>query len=237
MIKFAEININYKKSSFSRIIYFDENYDTLRDNIEYEINDLIDSISRISYLPVYFIKNKIYKTYGSINVHIYTINNADNLGEKICEEKLNEFKSKPFCNNEDLCSFILEIYSNKRFYKRLLCFGNLDNYWSFRRELSDYSLKDKFYNIGDIVLIKDHKDPFIITWCNNKINNYDFSNTYDVYCIKDNNIQYTLDDNIHYSDIIKVIDHNLSLAKSIIKNSNEYTEEYIKDIMAMKEDK
>ena len=235
MIKFAEININYKKSYFSRIIHFD-NDDNLKDDIEYEIKDLISSISKLKHIPRYFIKKLLYAKRYSINVTIYTIINANDLSEDLCKEKLEKFKSEQFCNNENLASFILENYSNKSFSKRLLGFGNLEYYWSFRREVFDYNYKDKFYRIGDIVLIKGYKDPFIITWLNNNINDYNFCNIYDVFCIKNNKIQFTCDDGVHYKDIIKVIDHDLNLAKiTIINNRSEYTQEYIDEIINMKE--
>lgn len=234
MIKFADIRIVYKKSDFSRIIYFD-NDDNIKNDIEYQVNDLIKSISKISHIPKWLIKNKLLAKSYSINVNIYTIINANNLNEDLCNEKFEEFKSEPFCNNENLASFILESYHNKGFSKRILAFGNLECYWSFRRELSDYDLKNKFYKVGDIIIINGYNEPFIITW-RNEIKNYEFSNTYDAYCIKNNNIQFTCDDGVHYKDIIKVIGHDLDLAKTtIINNRSEYTQEYIDKIMNMKE--
>ena len=129
----------------------------------------------------------------------------------------------------------MDIYSNKNCSKRLLAFGNLNYYYHFRRETTDYILRDKFYKVGDIVLIKGYKDPFIITWRNENPDDYEFSNIYDVFCIKNNEIQFTYDDGIHYQDII-VVDHNLDLAKNtIINNSSEYTQEYIEKIINITE--
>lgn len=235
MIKFAEINIAYKKSYFSRILYFNEN-DNIKEDIEYEVDDLISSISRLKLTPKYFIKKILYKKRYSINVTIYSIFNADDLNDNSCKERLEKFKSEEFCrDNEDLVSFIMEIYSNKSFYKRLLAFGNLEYYWSFRRELTDYNLGE-FYKIGDIVLIDHYKDPFIITWVNNDISRYNFTNIYDVICIKNTNLQFSAEDGCHHNNISKVIGHDFELAKSMIRNNVAgYTQEYIDEIMAIKE--
>ena len=236
MIKTIIITISNKKFSFSNTINFTDK-DDLKEDIEYEINNLISSMSKFKHVPKYFIRKLIDKKIYSLDVIIYTIYNTNNFSENIFVENYREFKSKPFCNNEELSSYIIETYSNNKPSKRNLVFGN-ENSWQIyvRREISDYDSRNSFYRIGDIVMIKGYKNPFIITWLNNNINEYNFCNTYDVFCIKNNKIQFTCDDGIHYNNIIKVIGHDLELAKTtIMDNKSEYTEEYIERIMSMKD--
>ena len=240
MIKYADIFIYAKKLTFASSVNLVNGFDNdkdLEDEIDFQINQLIENISKCKHLPKFIIKKLIDKKIYSLYVYKYTLYDLNKFSEEIFTKQYERFKSEPFCNNEYLASYIVESSSNKAPSQRNLVFGN-DSYWSIsiRRELLDYDLNRKFYKIGDIVLIKNFKEPFVITWYDKNTEKYNFCNLYDVFCIKNNEIQFTCDDGVHYNQITKVIGHDLDLAKrTILANKSEYTPEYIEEVMNMTE--
>ena len=230
MIKFATITIDFRKKNFNSIIYFDE-HDDMKKFIETEIDSMIQSISKLTYIPKYFIKKCVYNRPYSIGVDICKIQYSENYDDTSCQQKFERFKSDGFCNNDHLSSFILDKYYNKAPHVRLLCFGNLDRFTAIRRHLSDYEDNFVRYNVGDVVKIQGFDDLFIITYKYDNVNSYDFCDTYDVFCIKNNKIHFIEDDGIHREDIIELICNDNKLAvQTIINNKYFYNIDYVNKI-------
>ena len=235
-IKISFIEIKYRGEGFTELVYID-NTNSTKTIIETKICEIVNKISRVTKIPKYLINKSINKKIGSICVSIITINDVNNLINDVYINNYEIFKSQSFCNNENLASYIVEVFVNKLLPSRYLIFGGFtQQYASIRREVSDYNIHNKFYQPGDLVKVRGYKDTFIVG-CNESgnINKYNFSNIYDLFSIDNERNSLFWENSVKYDDIVDIVGNDVELLKKLISNKYRYvyTDEYYNEIINM----